>query len=242
MVDVVSTRCGGTGCGIIKTMTPRLLVLSLATLFAAATAHAQAPGEWTPAPSDLPPGPVAPVAAPMQKWSVGLNVGQTDLTPEADVYYGDGGYSMQTATFAGGSLALRYRGWQHLELELSIGGGRQQYEDGSEGDLAMATGTLAARYRFNPRNKWNWWLLAGLGATTVARHDATDAELDSAQRPHGTLGVGLEYRFTQFALQLELRGMRVGPTDEEQQLIDEGAMIPAGMSGGSFAFGASYYF
>ena len=240
----------------MKAMTPRLLLLSIAPVFATATASAQAPGEWTPdqeqsappgepqgyAPSPYAQAPVAAVApAPRaRRWSVGLNLGQTELTATSD--YGDS----QSATFGTGSLAVRYRPWQHLELEFSIGGGRQTLDeeiDGrSEGDLAMATGTLAARYRFNPHQKWNWWLLAGLGATTVARHDASDEEIDAAQRPHGTLGVGVERRFNRFALQFELRALMVGQTEQEMELADQGVMTTESISGGNFSFGASYYF
>lgn len=243
-------------------MTSRLLLLSIVPVFAAATAHAQAPGEWSPESSRdaqppsyaqpsyaqpsyaQPPPNVAPPEAPApvnRKWSVGLSFGQTELTAKT-------AYSEESATFGTGSLALRYRAWQHLELEFSIGGGRQSVDtskcDGcsSEGDLALATGTLAARYRFDPQAKWNWWLLAGVGATTVARHDATDEEVRAAQRPHGVLGVGIERRFNRFALQFELRALAVGQTEEEMNLADQGVMTTDGMSGGNFAFGASYYF
>lgn len=246
----------------MKVMTSRLMLLSIVPLFAAATAHAQAPGEWSPESSRdgqappyapvgyaqpsyaQPPPTVAPLPPPPvvnRRWSVGLNLGQTELTAKSE-------YNEESATFGTGSLALRYRPWQHLELEFSIGGGRESvdedkcYDCGGEGDLAIATGTLAARYRFNPGAKWNWWLLAGIGATTVARHDATEEEVDAAQRPHGTIGVGIERRFNRFALQFELRALAVGQTEEEMQLADQGVMTTDGLSGGNFAFGASYYF
>ena len=238
----------------MKAMTPRLLVLSIASLCATATSHAQAPGEWSPdpqaapgepqgyAPSPYAQPPVAVVATVrrVRRWSVGLNLGQTELTANTE-------YAGQSVTFGTGELAVRYRGWRHLELELTIGGGRQTLDaekDGQtgEGDLAMATGTFAARYRFNPQNKWNWWLLAGLGVTTVARYDASDAEIEAAQRPHGTLGVGIERRFNRFALQLELRALAVGQTEQEMELADQGVMTTDGLSGGNFSFGASYYF
>jgi len=221
-------------------MTPRLMLLSIAPVFAAATAQAQAPGEWTPEPAYAqPPSPAvaAPAAPAVRKWSIGVSMGQTELAAD--------GLEDQAATFGTGTIAVRYRAWRHLELEFSLGGGRQHLPEdqgGGEGELAMATGTLAARYRFNPEQKWNWWLLAGLGATTVARNDATDEEINAAQRPHGTLGVGIERRWTRFALQFELRALAVGPTEAEMQLADQGVMTTQGLSGGQFAFGASYYF
>ncbi|MBA3455041.1 MAG: outer membrane beta-barrel protein [Deltaproteobacteria bacterium] len=236
-------------------MTPRLMLLSIAPLFVAASANAQAPGEWTPEQSAAQPHhpvgyaptsnyaqpPVAAVApAPRaRRWSIGLNVGQTELTANSE-------YDSQSATFDTGSLAIRYRPWRHLELELSFGGGSQTVDDdeyyGGESELAMATGTLAARYRFNPQRHWNWWLLAGIGGTTVANSDASDDEVEAAQRPHGVLGIGVEHRWTRFAVQFELRAMAVGQTKNEMELADQGIMTTDGLTGGNFAFGASYYF
>lgn len=219
-------------------MTPRLLCVALAPLFAAATANAQAPGEWTPGPSYAQPPPViAPAPAPqVRTWSIGVNVGQTDLASKE--------YTDATVQFDTASLALRYRGWRHLELELTVGGGSEAYEDSYErvGELAMSTGTLAARYRFQPERRWNWWLLAGVGVTTVAPVNSSDEEIEAAQRPHGTLGVGIERRWTRFALQFELRALSVGQTETEMELADQGVMTSEGLSGGNFAFGASYYF
>ena len=241
-------------------MTPRLLLLSLAPVFAASTAAAQAPGEWTdqgaPQPQYQPQYPVGYVAQPgyaqpppqvvvvapaprNRRWSIGVNVGQTELTANSE-------YATESATFDTGSLAIRYRPGRHLELELSFGGGSQALgEDeyyGAQGELAMATGTLAARYRFNPNRKWNWWLLAGVGGTTVAQKTASDEEIEAAQRPHGVLGVGVERRWNRFALQFELRALAVGQTEQEMELADQGVMTTDGLSGGNFSFGASYYF
>jgi len=221
-------------------MTPRLLALSLVPVFAATAAHAQAPGEWTPSPGYAQPPPqVAPEAPRDRRWSVGVSVGSTEISAQ--------GYEDQSVTFGGGSLAVRYRPWRHLELEFSFGGGREQLDEeqgGGEGELAMATGTLAARYRFNPHQKWNWWLLAGVGGTTVARNDATDEEIEAAQRPHGVLGVGLERRFNRFALQVELRALAIGQTEQEMQYEEDYGMSSGteGLGGANFSIGASYYF
>jgi hypothetical protein len=162
-----------------------------------------------------------------------VSFGQTDLAPA--------GADMPT-TFEGGAIALRYRLRRHLELELQLGGGREKLADGSEGSLAMGGGTLAARYRFNPEQAWNWWVLAGLGSTTVAAHDASDAELQAAQRQHMTAGAGIERRWAHFALQFEVRALAVGMTEQEMQLADQGQIGSHGLSGGTFALGASWYF
>jgi opacity protein-like surface antigen len=171
------------------------------------------------------------------RWSIGLNMHSSEFTAE------DSGESAQ---FDGGGLAIRYRPWRKVDLELSLGGGRQTVEgyDGErmDGELAMATGTLAARYHFNQEQHWNFWLLFGVGATTIARHDASDEEIDAAQRPHVALGAGLEYRFTNFALQLEARVLGLGQTEDEKMLQEQGVYTSEGISGGSISLGASYYF
>jgi opacity protein-like surface antigen len=227
-------------------MSPRLWVLSLAPLFAAATAHAQAPGQWAEPPPgyggyaptpDMPPPPPPPPPLP-GRFSIGLNMQSATFSPNTP----DTAGVVDSADFNGGSIAVRYRPWRKVELELTLGGGRQTLDGGAEGDLAMATGTLAARYRFNQQNQWNWWLLLGVGATTIARHDATQEEIDAAQRPHLAAGIGLEYRFTNFALQVEARAMGLGQTPDEMKLADQGVYTNDGISGGMMTLGASYYF
>lgn len=226
-------------------MSPRLWIAALITA-AAGTAYAQAPGQsyddpyYNPAPPAYGPYYAQPPAAPVGpqlpgRWSIGLNM-------QGASFAADNAEPGNEANFEGGSLALRYRPWRKVSLELSLGGGRQKLEDGMDGDLAMGTGTLAARYHFNQENHWNFWLLFGVGATTIARHDATDDEIDAAQRPHVALGAGLEYRFTNFALQLEVRGMGLGQTEDEKMLQEQGVYTGEGISGGLVTLGASYYF
>ncbi len=217
-------------------------IASLITL-AAGTAYAQAPGEsydnppaygpyYAQPPAVVDPGPQLP-----GRWSLGLNFHAVEYSSEN---------SSESAQFNGGEIAIRYRPWRKVDLELSLGGGRQQIEgyDGErmDGELAMGTGTLAARYHFNQENKWNFWLLFGVGATTIAHHDASDEEIDAAQRPHVAVGAGLEYRFVNFALQLEARAIGLGQTEDEKMLQEQGVYTSEGISGGSIAFGASYYF
>lgn len=221
-------------------MSPRLWITSLATL-AAGTAYAQAPGESYDNPPAYGPyyaQPPAVVVAPAPqlpgRWSIGLNLQGASFSANTD-------YEDDVADFEGGSLAIRYRPWRKVSLELSLGGGRQSI-DGMEGELAMGTGTLAARYHFNQQNKWNFWLLFGVGATTIARHDAPEDEIDAAQRPHVAVGAGLEYRFTNFAIQIEARGMGLGQTEDEKMLQEQGVYTGEGISGGMFTLGASYYF
>lgn len=226
-------------------MSLRPWVASLVPLFAAATAHAQAPGAVDPGPSGYGPGygpyyaqpPVEPAPAPPPlqlpgRFSIGLAMQAMELTSN------DSG---ETVHFDGGEVAIAYRPWRKVDLQLTLGGGRQN-EDGYEGELAMGSGTLAARYHFNQENKVNFWLLFGVGATTVARHDATDEEIDEAQRPHMALGAGVEYRFVNFAFQLEARAVFLGQTEAEMEAVDRGEYTTEGISGGTISFGAAYYF
>ncbi len=223
------------------------LVLALATapLFLAATAHAQAPGDYSgddyAGPSAAPMvQPQVVVASPptVGRFSVALGVGSMSLAPQQSEVD-------QSTDFAIGELAVRYRGWRHLELELSFAGGNQQLTEaqgGGDGDLKIAHITLAARYRFGVENHFNWWLMAGLGGTTIAPKGASSGEAQMQQRAHGMLGIGAEYRWTHFAIQAEAKGIGVGPTESEQQYADDTGMEANGLGGGSFTLAGAYYF
>lgn len=230
-------------------MSPRLLVLAVIPLFAAATASAQAPGEMAPT-APLPPAQPAPSVMD-HRWAIGLGVGSLGLAPEDN--------PDAKIEFSIGQLSVRYRATRQLELELAFAGGRQQLDNGQDGDLAVASGTLGARYRFMPESAWNWWLMAGLGGTTVARHDATKQERDDASRGHGVLGAGLERRFERFALQVEARMIRVGDKQQTDAAPAPAVVMPGttggvpqppmttttavgAQTGGSITIGASYYF
>jgi len=253
LATVLSSSCAGTAPAKNQGMSPRLFLLSLSPLLVASVAHAQAPGEMAPVAGP----PAQPVAAPVavresvmaNRWAIGLSFGGLGVAPEDN--------PDAKTNFNIGEIALRYRVTRRLELELAVGGGRQVLEDDSEGDLEASTGMLAARYRFMPEHKWNWFLMAGIGGTSIADHDATDEERDAQSRGMFTLGAGIERRFRHFALQAELRGVGLGPRDTEDVPATEvmgtgtapaAAPPPAPMeakdnlSGGVFTIGASYYF
>src|SRR5438477_11149068 len=96
--------------------------LVLASLVAASTsAYAQAPGDYNDDGEIAPPGmaPVAPAVvapAPVRetRWSIGLNVGSLNVAPHTQ--------PDNKSDFSVGALAVRYRPWRHLELELTFGG------------------------------------------------------------------------------------------------------------------------
>jgi hypothetical protein len=160
--------------------------------------------------------------------------------------------------FGLGELSLRFRATYHLEVELALGGGREQLEDGTQGSRETNIGMLGLRYRFAADRHWNWWLGGSVGSISVTQNGATDQEKHDAQRPMGSLAIGVEHRWSQFALQAELRGFGVGdPKNQDQVKAAPVETMPGSttqpppptmtapsdqQSGGMFTIGASYYF
>jgi len=230
-------------------MRPARLLGLCVPLLSSATVLAQAPGETSPEPTPAPPSaspvissdPCGCVDVMARRWAVGVNLGAMSLTVDED--------ASQTETqFRTGELSIRYRATPHLELELLLSGGRQVLDNGDDGELAMGGGTLAARYRFRIDRPWNWWLVGGIGATVIERHDSTPEERDQAGRGHAMFGVGLERRFRRFALHAELRGVAMGPRSDQMDAPPSpragagDARTGQDLSGGQFNFGASFYF
>jgi opacity protein-like surface antigen len=214
--------------------------LGLLALLVASTAHAQAPGEVAPiAPTPVPVVVASPGPDVMaHRFGIGINLGTMSVSP----------HDAATPTdFRTSELALRFRATPHLELELLLSGGRQVLEDSTDGDLAMGGGTLAARYRFRPGHRWDWWLSAGLGATVIERHISTEQQRADATRGHFAFGVGLERRWQHLALHAELRMMAIGARDDADVMTLPIREIPdvrtaEELTGGVFNVGASFYF
>ncbi len=226
-----------------------------AVILASATAYAQAPGETPIAPPPAPeasavvPAPEVPVMA--NRWAVGLSVGSLSVAPKDT--------PDNKTEFAIGELSIRFRATLHLELELALAGGQQKLQDGTQGNLEVNTGLLGLRYRFAAERRWNWWLGAGIGGISVTPTGATDQVRKDAQRPMGSLAIGVERRWTQFALHAELRGFGVGQRQDQPppQTMPVAVSSPNGtttmppppappsspdLSGGMLTLGASYYF
>lgn len=172
-----------------------------------------------------------------RRFAVGVNFGGMSVTAD------DGA---STTDFRTAELSIRYRATRHLELELLLSGGRQALEDGTDGELAMGGGTLAARYRFRPHRRWNWWLMAGLGGTVIERHQSTEQQRSGAQRGHFAYGIGLEHRWNRLGIHAELRGMAMGPREDEVMTLPTRAVSDvrtgSDLTGGQFSLGASLYF
>ncbi len=239
----------------------KLLVLA-PLVVATSTAYAQAPGDYDGGydANISPPGmsPYAPVAPlppptpPMRRLSIGLGISHTSLAPHSN--------PDNTTEFAGGQVAIRYLFRRHFEIELQLGGGTEQLEDGSPGNRELSEVVVGLRYRFSPQRRWNWWLMAGMGSLAVTRVGATDDEVDNAFQSTLQFGVGLERRWRRFAIQAELRAVGVKknddvmyaepvqvdvPTNSMQPLPpyeDKSAIDAGGKKGGQFALTANYYF
>ncbi|HEY5922029.1 MAG TPA: hypothetical protein VIV11_10185 [Kofleriaceae bacterium] len=237
------------------------LPVVLASLFAATTAYAQSPGDYEEgtgapgyAPVEVAPVVVTPPPRP-RRWSVGLGVGSLSLSPH--------GAPEIESQYSVGQLAVRFLATRHLEIELAFAGGREQLEDGYEGDREVSQGVLALRYRFSPGRRWNWWLMAGMGSLAVTHTEASEEEREYAQQSTLQFGLGLERRWSRFALQLELRAVGVKAHEAEDMpvsgtLTDAGGNMTTpdaperppgtttslsdGMSGGQMVISGNYYF
>jgi hypothetical protein len=190
-------------------------------LAAAPSAFAQAPGQ-TAAPS-------APASSVIENpWAVALGLVSEGLKPEVSA-----GSNVQ---FAGLELAGRYRFRPTMEVALSLS------VAGSKGDLG--TGGLFAdfRYHFRAEERWNFYALAGLGVVQAGSKNGTDMEKKGRGALH--LGGGGEVRFGHVAVFAELTLLGVAPNTEvpDQSLSTAYLLERYGLSGGSLALGATYYF
>jgi hypothetical protein len=235
----------------MRDMGARTLLVATFLIGSSSVVFAQVPGdngdEGYGAPGMMQPQPVL-VVAPYQgvdvmqnRWAVGLSFGSISTTPKGGDY---------STAYNVGELSLRFRATPHFELELAVAGGEDDQQTGQQ----ISTVALNARYRFAAYSHWNWWLMGGLGALTMAYDGASKDTLDANQRPMVQVGIGLEHRWSQFALQAELRLGSVGPTKNGQPMTvtaADGTVIsepPSQVSSddtytaGSFTIGAGYYF
>lgn len=220
---------------------PLLLVPSLALAQAPGSYYAQPPGETAPTPVIVEPArEVEPMA---DRFAVNLNVGGFSVSPK------DAPEGSET-NFNVAELQVRFRATRRLEILLAFAGGRQELDDHEEGDLAMDQVTLGLRFNFRPEHHWNWYLMAGFGSTLIAPHDTPEEARDDMRRGHGMFGIGLEHRWSHFALSAELRGIAVEKKEDMfvTQPVDVGGREPANLmdgrelGGGLFTLGGSYYF
>ena len=237
----------------MRDMGARTLLVATFLIGSGSVALAQVPGDYNGdegygAPGMVQPQPVLVVANPCQcldvmqnRWAIGLSAGSISTTPKG------GDYATQ---YDVGELSLRFRATPHFELELAVAGGEDDQQTGQQ----ISTVALNARYRFAAYSHWNWWLMGGLGALTMAYDGASKETLDANQRPMVQVGIGLEHRWSQFALQAELRLGTVGPTKNDNMAVPvteangtistppDSSSSDDTYTAGSFTIGAGYYF
>ena len=219
---------------------------ALLPLALASTAYAQAPGEYAPAPPPAPYTIQPPYDSLMaNRLSVGLNLGESSVTSAID---------NNSTNFGIAELTVGYRARPEWSIELTLGGGNQKLDDGTDGNLSMASGTLSLKYHINPYSHLSEFIGIGLGATAIADKHATSDQVDAATRGHAQLSGGLEYRWTNFALQAELRLTAMGQPKGYDNTYTSAPQFPNGqpladasstddtMTAAQLTIGASYYF
>lgn len=229
--------------------TLRLAVAASLTAAVLAAAPSIAAAQESPPGACACAAPVAPVvvavAAPLPTWGIGLHMTSLTLaakeSPDAKTQYG------------GGGLQLRYRVAPRWQLELSLDHVREQHDDGTEGDRHLQSVTFAALYHLRPHARWDWYLLAGVGATGDGNPDLSDEAREASQAGHVHVGAGVERRFRHVGIAAELRAVGIAPPeaddgDKIQPVAGDAAMtVPSpaeaeGLSGGQLTIAATYYF
>jgi hypothetical protein len=194
-----------------------------------ATAMAQAPGECT---SCVAPAPVAATAVAVpddmaHRLGIGLHMASLSLDDHSGA---------DPTQYGGGGLIVSYRVSRRWELALSMDG----YQ--SDGKADLHSGLIEARFHMMPHQRWDWYLLAGLGGL----HEDTAG--DGTDRGQMQLGVGVQRRFEHLSLSAELRAVGVGPIENAAEMPPIERTEPAPMmgdgklGGGQFTLGAMYYF
>ena len=240
----------------------RTLLAASLVIGSSSVAFAQVPGDYSGpsgddgygAPGMVQPQPMQPVVLVQQnpcscldvmanRWSVGLDIGSvsTQLANTAN----------DPTNYDVGELSLRFRISPRFELEGVIGGGGEAQRDNNQGNRTIQTASLNARIRFNPYGHWNWFLMGGIGEVAMSYDGASKDEIDASRRPMVSLGVGLEHRWNQFALQAQLKFGAIGPTKNDQMVATPQADGSVGYTSsntddtytaGTFTIGAGYYF
>jgi opacity protein-like surface antigen len=178
----------------------------------------------------------APGVAPPEPWeahrfALGLHLGAVSID---DSFAPDGQQQFST-----GGLVARYRASRRLELELAIDHGNQQIDE-MKTDYQLTAATASLLVHMRPQARWDWYLLAGVGANERRFKDAADETADA--RAHLAFGAGLEYRFDHLVLGLEVRGLAIGARERDDVRIAAVNEDDEGTGGAQASLGASWYF
>jgi hypothetical protein len=186
----------------------------------AGVAHAQAPGQTVPA---------APVEQPaFPRWGIGAAFALESVKPSTP---GATGVGLGVLELGG-----RYRLSLPVEFDLAL-------DLGGSKTVSFGAIYIDARYRFRPLADWDWYLVGGIGAASIADKNAPD--VDKSLRGSIRGGVGGERRFGQLALNAELKLVAVTSNTDAQDLHGTGEsywLARYGVGGLSLCGGATYAF
>jgi hypothetical protein len=179
-------------------------------------------------------GSVAGSAASAGEWGLGLRATGEHVARTSDE---KGGIDM-----GGGALLVRWRMSGFFGLELSLGGtsGKQA---GGAFERKTGAADLTAMFHLSPGSRWDFYLLAGIGAVTdkVNFIDASGVSAEQEfKETQGRLGLGLEYRFPHLGLGLEAAAVGRVRNDADHAL--DADAVPKESGGAQVNLVVGYYF
>lgn len=183
------------------------------------------------------PVAVAPTAPPLPRWGLGLHVASVAVQERT---------MDEPAEFGGGGLQLRYRVRPRWQLELALAHVTSPPEAAADGvERHLDTAMLSVLYHPRPHARWDWYLIAGLGARADGDPDLDDEAREASQAPTAQLGLGVERRLwgalRKVGISAQATAVAVGQPAEMDAAraaeVDEDVKVDGG-----FAIGATYYF
>lgn len=203
-----------------------------------------------PAPQPAPPPPPVVQPAPQPRRVVVQRSNDRYPRSSAGVHLSLGGIFGDELAMGGGGAAFRLRPNPHFAVD--IGGNFYAGNDYNGMDRWQAPFEVDALFFFNPRNRFQFYALVGVGASYGQAEGLNihTRQYDEREYLHlgGTAGVGVEWRISRvFALNVDLRGFiqqRVddNPEPEFTELNDEGNWQQTDTSGGvTGRFGMTFY-
>ena len=176
-----------------------------------------------------------PAIASAGEWGVGLRASGERISR-------GGPDDAARIDMGGGALLVRWRISELFGVEVGLGGMSGKLAGGAY-ERKMGALDLTATLHLNPRSRWDFYLLAGLGAVTD-KVDFVDVDGVSVEQEFKEtevrLGLGLEYRFRHLGLGVEAAAIGRVRNDADKAL--DGDAIPKDSGGGQVSLVVGYYF
>ena len=178
---------------------------------------------------------LVPTVASADEWGLGLRATGEHVAR-------GGSDDADGMDLGGGALLLRWRMSDVFGLELGVGGTRGKRAGGAF-ERKTGAADLTAMFHLNPRSRWDFYLLAGLGAVTETV-DFVDVDGISVEQEFKEtevrLGLGLEYRLRHLGLGAEAAAIGRVRNDADHAL--DGDAIPKDSGGVQLSLVVGYYF